>query len=297
MPGGGLMMLVAYATLDQNNNYRYSERGEWNGFEYKYNNKGKSKFFYKNKKSHKKKKTESDEKSINNVKPKANLESPGYVYTPSSDIKYTRIFKKEEPPKPAPVIHDSYYPTTTVKKRANKNFKWRFIDKMNEFIKKKIKYNKKLLLLKKNNFSNKHKYVDIAFKINDINKKKILKCEYFIRLFGKKNIVKQWFYNISLESIFRLRRTIFRHTEIISLIVDYYNNDLPNVECPLTLEIINGKYLQCTTCKMCYNYTENIKNWFMKRSICSYCTNRMDMTIKYRNTSSYIYGLLQENYN
>ena len=51
---------------------------------------------------------------------------------------------------------------------------------------------------------------------------------------------------------------------------------LKNIECPITLNEITDLYLECSTCKMCYDYNTTI-HYFKNKSICSHCRQNIDI--------------------
>lgn len=82
------------------------------------------------------------------------------------------------------------------------------------------------------------------------------------------------------------------------ILLDQYhvNRVLKNTECPITLNEITELYLECNTCKMCYDYNTTIH--YFKRSLkCSYCRQDININPLGLTNSSQIYLMLKKNEN
>ena len=67
---------------------------------------------------------------------------------------------------------------------------------------------------------------------------------------------------------------------------------LKNTECPITLNEITDLYLECSTCKMCYDYNTTI-HYFKNKSTCSHCRQNIDIKTLSQTHSSQIYLMLK----
>ena len=77
-----------------------------------------------------------------------------------------------------------------------------------------------------------------------------------------------------IEGINRIVQTIKKHVCMINEL-DITNhiiiNRINNIECPITYKEITNQYIECSNCKMCYDYADTI-DWFESRKCCCYCT-------------------------
>ena len=68
---------------------------------------------------------------------------------------------------------------------------------------------------------------------------------------------------------------------------------LKNTECPITLNEITDLDLECSTCKMCYDYNTTI-HYFKNKSTCSHCRQNIDIKPLSQTHSSQIYLMLKK---
>lgn len=69
---------------------------------------------------------------------------------------------------------------------------------------------------------------------------------------------------------------------------------LKNIECPITYNDITGDFVECTVCKICYDYSDqNIKKWFHSYNKCSLCRGEMDETLKNIHGYNTVYSKLK----
>ena len=69
---------------------------------------------------------------------------------------------------------------------------------------------------------------------------------------------------------------------------------LKNTECPITFTEISGDFIECTVCKICYNFSdENVKKWFKTHSKCSLCRGAMNKTVKNIHGYNTVYSALK----
>ena len=56
---------------------------------------------------------------------------------------------------------------------------------------------------------------------------------------------------------------------------------LKNIECPITYNDITNDFIECSVCKICYDYSyEEVQEWHYKYNKCSICRSEMNKTIK-----------------
>jgi hypothetical protein len=89
----------------------------------------------------------------------------------------------------------------------------------------------------------------------------------------------------NIKTILRRQRYILTYKTINTPI-------LKNTECPITLNEITDLYLECSTCKMCYDYNTTI-HYFKNTSKCSYCRQNINIKPLGLTNSSQIYLMLK----
>lgn len=90
--------------------------------------------------------------------------------------------------------------------------------------------------------------------------------------------------------------TMLQKHQYILLYQYHVNRVLKNTECPITLNEITELYLECNTCKMCYDYNTTI-HYFKQSLKCSYCRQDINITPLGVTNGSQIYIMLKKKEN
>ena len=89
--------------------------------------------------------------------------------------------------------------------------------------------------------------------------------------------------------------TMLEKHKYILLYQYHVNRILKNTECPITLNEITELYLECNTCKMCYDYNTTI-HYFKSISKCAFCRQQININPLGVTNSSQIYVMLKKKY-
>lgn len=124
---------------------------------------------------------------------------------------------------------------------------------------------------------NKYKLIKICDKIVSIIHKKRTFIKYNVNksmcfYYNKLNICN--FLN-KINDMLQTHKYIINNIDIHKL---KYTN-LRNTECAITMEKITETYLECDTCKICYNYMSTIQ-YFLTKNKCAFCRQRMNISPK-----------------
>jgi hypothetical protein len=91
-------------------------------------------------------------------------------------------------------------------------------------------------------------------------------------------------------------RSLRKHIQVlskndISLYKDTYM--LKNKECPITLNDITDLFIECPTCKICYDYYGTRQYFQTKSSLCCYCRQLIDIQPYHMKNRDKLYVLLR----
>ena len=272
---GGLMQLVAYGALDVHlKNY-----GETNSTTFNFGKKSSPQFFYD--KVKKSLKTKKDCKGVQFTKPKEKPKTPGEIFHVPK-IKKLNMFEK-----------------------ANKNFGGQIIRKFNIHInKRKIIgeiLSKYVVSITRFNFSHKDKMIEMIRPVINMLRKQLYirsSIDYFtsprVKLLGLAKNTENFTKNIkNLDSLLILHQFLINQIDLANPIVKI---PLKNTTCPISLGEITNQYIECTTCKTCFDYSNHFTNsWFTQHNKCAVCRQQFQINIRHINGENIIYSELKKN--
>ncbi len=281
MVGGGLMQLVAYGAQEVylNNNFSGSnnKHNKW------------TQFFYD------KVKTKSTHK----------IKDPGIQFTKSKSNSNTgqqcimdhllnKLLKQKH--------------NLNMYQRANKNFGGNTIKKFNHLIQKKHYTNevlsKYICSLYKFNFSNKSQMINLIRPvINNIRKQLYLKSSLSYFIGSRINNYSAFKFDLNMGNftthIKKMDQLLVTH-QILLNNVDVEDRIgkseiMKNNICPITMEPIICEYVECDTCKTCYDYSNRyVESWFNEKHRCPVCKQNFTIHIKHVAGENIIYNELKK---
>ena len=288
MIGGGLMQLVAYGASDSfllGYGHSHGHSTTFNSGKHK-----KHKFFYKTIKD--KSWTESKNKTT-----QRQFTKPKPIKNPEANITYKKI-----------PLHKPENKKLNMLNRANKHFGFNFIKQLNEQLKRKIIMHEVLdkYIVSTNNF-NFNKKREILEKIRPVVavlRKQIhykYSLEYFI--WKKSYLVQLHRLGQNMEnftnSIQNLDRLLVLHQFLINQIdleAPIVKPQLSNTVCPISLDVITDKYVECTTCKICYDYSNTSTSyWLSTYCKCAVCKQSFIPKVKNVHGENILYNELKKN--
>jgi len=292
MAGGGLMQLIAFGAQDSfMSSYTHGHSTTFNSGKHK-----KHKFFYKTIKSKSWVESKNKEHYFNKntqyqfTKPKPQLQKS------VPEIKYNKI-QLHQPNK-----------QQTILQKANKHFGPVFIKNMNAHLKRKAITNeildKYVVSLRQFNFSKKHEMLDKIRPVVTILRKQVhmkYSLEYFIWknfYVGQIRKLGQNMENFT-NSIQNLDRLLVLHQFLINqidLTAPIVKPELKNKICPISLDVITDKYVECATCKICYDYSnESTCHWLSSNCKCAVCKQSFIPEVKNVHGENVLYNELKKN--
>lgn len=286
MPSGGFLQLVAYGDI---NKLYYSENllNRWNGFDtrYKRNKIGECRFFYNKKHCKSNPKIETKQEKI--------IRESGYVYNQPSKHKSINVFKNQPTISLQTVQTFSIRPLS-VREKAIKNWGENYIKKWEKYIEIKGVFDEKFGRFFQN--TNQIQYFDkrsIIKRVNCID----FRVKRMSSIIDSSIQLQQYIFNhLYLQQpnfLFNINCMVQKHKHVVA---NYFGlqkqSILKNIECPITYTEITDLYIECETCKTCYDYILT-EHYFKNNPICACCRDDIDIEPLSLSSHSEIYLLLK----
>ena len=258
---GGLLQLVAYGNQD------LVVLRNWDGIETKYkNNKaGKCRFFYDKKRTKSKSKLKQDETR------KSGTRESEYVYSSNNNRRTPiNVFQQQSVVTTNKIVVQK---PLTVREKAIKYFKRCVIQKWEKFMEIKHAYDKRFARLfyctKQIRFYDKRYIIK---RVNNIDFCITQMTKFLAIPTGIRN------YILYFERSFwdRMNNMLNKHQLIGSGKIEKAHI-LKNTECPITYIEITDLYLECKTCKSCFDYNST-KHYFKTKKHCACCRAQLSLT-------------------